>query len=90
MFTFVIFLNHSSLIQRYRSYCCHLDIGIGVGMGVTLSKFTSKLFYVMDKVLSGKVSYMQTSLVLNEETTEFLEINVFLFEICTWIHSMSL
>lgn len=35
------------------SYCCHLDIGVGMG---AYFKVLDKVFYVMGKMLSGKLS----------------------------------
>ena len=48
------------MYKSARSYSCHLDVGVGVhvgmGMGHTLKFYNS--FYVMGKALSGKLSYM--------------------------------
>ena len=43
------------------SHCCQVDIGMS--MGVTLSSFYVKVFYVMVKVLGG-LSCMRTGLVI--------------------------
>ena len=50
------------LYKSTDSYCCHFDVAvsIGVGEGITLSKF----FNVMVKALSGELSCMGTGLVL--------------------------
>ena len=30
------------LYESTESYCCHFDVGVGIGVGVTLQSFTSK------------------------------------------------
>ena len=47
------------------SYCCHSEVSRGMGMGVsiTFSSFTSNLFFVIGKGMSGKLSCMRTGLV---------------------------
>ena len=30
------------LYESTESYCCHFDVGVGLGVGVTLQSFTSK------------------------------------------------
>ena len=53
------FLAH--LYESTKSYCCHFDIGVCVG--VTLKSFTTSFFNVIGKTLSGELSCLQTSLV---------------------------
>ena len=55
------FLAH--LYDSTGSYCCHSDVGIGVG--VTLKSFMLEFFYVMGKALSGKLSCTGTGLVVS-------------------------
>ena len=33
------------LYKSTESYCCHFDVGVGIGVGVTLQSFTSKLLF---------------------------------------------
>ena len=59
------FLNDIFLAHLYKRTlsCCHPDSGVGGGLGITLISFMTKLFYVMGKVLIGKLFYMWTGLV---------------------------
>ena len=41
----------------------YVSIGVGMGMGVTLCSYTSKVFYVMGKALSGEQSCTRSGLV---------------------------
>ena len=63
----VSFLAH--LYKSIGTSCCHPDLGIaismGLGIGVTLYSSATKFIYVMGRVLSGKLSFMQTSLVIH-------------------------
>ena len=66
----VIFLAH--LYKSTENCCCHFDVSVSIGVGVTLQSFTSKFFYVMGKALSGKLSCTGTALVLfNKEVESF-------------------
>ena len=42
-----------------KSYCCHSDVGISIGMSVGITHFS----YVMDKALSSELSCTPTGLV---------------------------
>ena len=53
----------SRLYKSIGSFCCHFDVG--AGMGGTLESFTSKIFSTMGKALSGELSCTGTSLVVS-------------------------
>ena len=68
MIVYLIIIDHDSkqlflarLYESTESYYRHFDVGVGVG--VTLSSFTSRFFHVIDKALSCQLSCTATGLV---------------------------
>ena len=57
------------LYESIGSYCCHFQVGMGVGIGVIFERFYDKVFFCgMGNMLSGKLSCRQTGPVILLET----------------------
>lgn len=87
------FLNEvfSAHLYKRTLSCCHPDIGVGGGLGVTFIRFMTKLFYVMGKVRLGELFYMRTGLgamcsqysnVLEVTNSLYIVVIVSLFFLC--------
>ena len=50
-----LFLAH--LYESIGSYCCHFQVGMGVGIGVTFEGFTTKFLARLDEVQEELLYY---------------------------------
>ena len=62
-----------SLYNSIESYCCQFEVDVAVGLWCHTLKFYVKVFYVMGKALSGKLSCTGIGLVLeNMEVSSYI------------------